>query len=236
MSKIVKKETNEVATKNYYSDFVVNTDDLIRPKIALMQKASKPVEEEAAKIGEFRDNISNKLFGDKKTNMIIVPITPIKPIYSETVKDNNDNTVSYQDVLRTRQLPKTEEVAEGTLERKEGFQLICLPMTELEEYVKAKAKPIPYQLTFKGASRWAGKQITQAIVTYKNLRKPPFALSFEISSTQDTWKGNSFYKMEIKKTEEVVDKDKLALLQELFNDMSSINSVDIAEESNEQFF
>ena len=42
--------------------------------------------------------------------------------------------------------------------------------------------------------------------------------------------------MEIKKTEEVVDKDKLALLQELFNDMSSINSVDIAEESNEQFF
>ena len=42
--------------------------------------------------------------------------------------------------------------------------------------------------------------------------------------------------MEIKKTEEVVDKDKLALLQELFNDMSSINSVNIAEESNEQFF
>ena len=42
--------------------------------------------------------------------------------------------------------------------------------------------------------------------------------------------------MEIKKTEEVVDKDKLALLQELFNDMSSINSVDIAGENTEQFF
>jgi hypothetical protein len=241
MSKnLTVKKQNEIDTTNYYVDFEVDSADLIIPKIMLMQKVSKRVEEEEAKVGEFRENVSNKRLGDKKTNLVIAPITPIKKIYCESVKDNKNNVVSYKEVPcnPNKPLPEQEDHPEGVLERQVAYQLFCLPINELEDYIKADATPIPYVLTFKGASFYAGRQVFQAQFMYRNMRKPPFALSFEISSTQATSKmgGHTYYKMEIKKTEEIVDKPKLGFLRKLFNDMSAATSVNIAEDNNEQFF
>ena len=238
-NEIVKKQ-NEIDTTDYYANVKIDLSDLIIPKITLMQKGSKKVEEEEAKVGEFRDNVSNKLLGDKKTNLVIAPIAMIDKIYLETVKDNKNNDVSYREYLydKDNPLPKQEDHPEGVLTRQEAFRLYCLPINELEEYIKENAIPIPYVLTFKGTSHYAGRQVLQAQFLYRNMRKPPFALSFEISSTYATSKvGNhTFYKMEIKKTEPIVDEKKLALLKKLHQDMSSINSVNIAEDNNEQFF
>ena len=59
---------------------------------------------------------------------------------------------------------------------------------------------------------------------------------FEISSTQATSKmgGHTYYKMEVKKTEEIVDSKRLSMLRELFNDLNTA-SVKVAE-SEEEFF
>ena len=237
---VIIKEQNEVDTTDYYANVKIDLSDLIMPKITLMQKGSKKVEEEEAKVGEFRENVSNKLLGDKKTNLVIAPIDMVRKIYLENVKDNKNNNISYREYLydKDNPLPEKENHPEGILTRNIAFQLFCLPIDELEEHIKANAMPIPYVLTFKGTSSYAGKQILHAQWGYKNMRKPPFALCFEISSTYATSRaGNhTFYKMELKKTQPITDQNKLALLKKLHKDMSSINNVDIAEESNEQFF
>jgi hypothetical protein len=235
---VAKSNKNEVANMDYYEDFAVDTADLIIPKIMLMQKVSKKVEEEEAKVGEFRENVGNKLLGDKKTNLIIAPIRPIKKIYCETVKDKQNNIISYAEVpaVPGKKLAISEQTDEGLLERQEAYQLFCLPLEELDSFIAAEAKPFPYVITFKGASYYAGRQVFQAQFMYKNMRKPPFALSFEISSTQATSKmgGHTYYKMEVKKTEEIIDKDRLFLLRELFKDLETV-SVKVAD-NDEEFF
>ena len=84
---VIIKEQNEVDTTDYYANVKIDLSDLIMPKITLMQKGSKKVEEEEAKVGEFRENVSNKLLGDKKTNLVIAPIDMVRKIYLENVKD-----------------------------------------------------------------------------------------------------------------------------------------------------
>ena len=239
MTKNVPKcNKNEVASIDYSEDFAVDTADLIIPKIMLMQKVSKKVEEEEAKVGEFRENVGNKLLGDKKTNLHLAPVRPIKKIYCESVKDKQGNIISYAEVPAEpgKKLSPLEQTEEGTLERQEAYELFCLPLAELDDYIKADAKPFPFVITFKGASFYAGRQIFQAQFMYKNMRKPPFALMFEISSTQATSKmgGHTYYKMEVKKTEEIVDSKRLSMLRELFNDLNTA-SVKVAE-SEEEFF
>lgn len=234
---IVKKKETPLVKKNYYEDFKVDSEDLLIPRIMLMQKVSKKVEEEEAKVGEFRDNVENKLFGDKKTNLIIAPVMPIKKIWCVSVKDNQENVVSYREIPYDQTLPEQEVVEEGKLERVKALQLFCLPMDELEANVKADAKPIPYVMVFKSSSYYAGRQVYQTQFQNKNLNIPPFARAIEISSNQATSKkgGHTFYKMEVKKTEEITDIKKLALLDSLYDDLASVN-VKIAENQPEEFF
>jgi hypothetical protein len=46
--------------------------------------------------------------------------------------------------------------------------------------------------------------------------------------------GHTYYKMEVKKTEEIIDKDRLFLLRELFKDLETV-SVKVAD-NDEEFF
>lgn len=238
MSKsVTKKKETPVAIKNYYEDFKVDSEDLLIPRIMLMQKVSKKVEEEEARVGEFRDNVENKLFGDKKTNIIIAPVLPIKKIWCVSIKDTQENVVSYKEIPYDQKLPENEMTEEGKLERVKALQLFCLPMEELEANVKANAKPIPYVMVFKSSSYYAGRQVYQTQFQNKNLGVPPFARAIEISSNQATSKkgGHTFYKMEVKKTEEITDSKKLGLLDSLYDDLSSAY-VKIADEQPEEFF
>ena len=237
---MTKAKKTEVVNVDYYADFMetIDTNDLIPPEIVLMQKTSKKVEEEEAKIGEFREKNTNQLYGDKKNNLIIAPVAGIKKAYVEEVFDNTNTSISYKVVpFNPRNpLPASEEHPQGILKRQEAYKLFCLPITELDNHIKADTKPFPCEIVFKGASFYAARQIFQAQFMYKNMRKPPFALMFEISATQATSKvgGHTYYKMVLKKTEEIVDSKRLSLLRGIFNDLNTA-SVKVAE-SEEEFF
>tara|TARA_Y100000004_G_scaffold197298_1_gene270967 strand:+ start:2707 stop:3435 length:729 start_codon:yes stop_codon:yes gene_type:complete len=236
----IKQTKTDVAEfKNHYKDFVINIEDLPRPEIKLMQKTSQKVEEELAKIGEFRDTVENKLFGDKKNSMVVVPVAPIEAIWCEELYDDKDNKVQggYRETPRRGFLPKSEPHPEGTLYRKAGYRLLCMPMSEIEANYKHKTKVLPYSMLIKGSSKWsAGDNIIKEFAKLVSLKKMPYELAIEIISVLDNYNGNTFYKMLTKSMTYISDKEKLEYMRELSSDMSSFNSVKKDTDNNEQFF
>lgn len=213
MSKEVQTKGTNAVSKNL-NDWGVpkmSAKDLVIPKILPLQYMSEKVQNEEGKYGEFRDTLSNKLFGDLENPFEVIPIVAekkfteytmvpqknggVKREYLGEVKIIEDATSSeYNDDLPLRDESKG-------IERDRVIDFFVLIPEEIES-----GYCMPYVLSFRRTSLRAGqKMMTQVYVKNAAAGKVPPATVIQIGGVDKSNDDGSFVVQDVLPTRPSTD-------------------------------
>jgi hypothetical protein len=177
----------------------VSSQDVIMPRIQLLQQMSPRVATPAegqkpARLGQYRDSLSDRLLGDPEHPMLVIPfhMTKIWVIYKlENNKGKNRRVFEkIEQVTPENETRRTQYVDnKGTnyeLDKVMTF-FVLLPSD-----VKKSPNPMAYTISFRRTGLMAGKKLaTQMFVTNSNEGKVPAAYAMNIHSMVVT--GDNIY-------------------------------------------
>lgn len=189
-NEVVKRETNAVgAAMSDWGAPVISSQDVIIPKILLMQGLSVAVTEGKAQMGEFRDSVTNNLLG-----AIDKPFEAI-PFYVDKVwdimKEQADGSFKWDRTVPVVEGPQQTgynddwqwESAENGIKIKNvrRFNFYLLLPKEI-----ADGAAMPYIFSFKSTSIKEGKKLfTQMYIRNVRAQLPPAAFHINISGTRE---------------------------------------------------
>jgi len=180
-NEVVKAEANEIsaadsaAMMDMFGDSPVSSNDVIIPKIRVMQPGSALVTDGAAKFGDFVDSLTNEVIG----NIAEAPIELI-PFYVEKIwiiskwngaKFEFDKVEPITPMNENKQWE--EDTAQGKFKNERCFNFYCLD---------PKDTGLPVIVAFKGSSMRSGRELmTQMYVKNRAAGKAPCAKVIGIS-------------------------------------------------------
>lgn len=169
----------------------ISNEDIIIPKIMLMQPMSELVTDGIASIGEFRDSLNkDKKIGDSKTPVSIIVFGSFKTWVE--FKDGEYLTTKPM-TPENSGLPQEEIVEEGAvITRDRVMNFYCLRPEDIEA-----GEAFPYVLACRRTSYGAGKKIATHLKKLQMFRKPAAAKVFSLSSRKETNDKGTFFVMDI---------------------------------------
>lgn len=165
----------------------IGNDDILIPKLLLMQPMSELVTDGIAKIGEFRSSLeTDKVLADDKNALNVIIFGSFK------------NWLEFKDgeYLTTKpfaadnaSLPREEILPDGSvMTRTLVLNYYGLNVTDIE-----KGEPFPFVLAFKSTSMTAGKTIGTHIKKLQMFKKPSAAKVFQITSKKEQNDKGTFF-------------------------------------------
>jgi len=199
-NEVAKKENKEVAipTGANVEDWgpsEISGQDVIIPRILLMQPTSDLVVEGEAAFGEFISSLDNTKLGDFKKPFEIVPICMDKAWVEYDVTQGDDfknkkflRTVKITPANEAYPYKDTEDGGKVKIMRDKCMNFYVLLPSELKI-----GGAIPYLLSFRRSSIDGGKTlITQMEVKNKMAKKAPAGVICEISAEKKTNDAGTF--------------------------------------------
>lgn len=177
---VVVQETTEVMTAEMAAEWgmdevEVSSNDLVIPKLHLMQALSEMVaEKELAKAGDIVDAIDETVVGDSKKAVELVPFKVEKLWY--VIKENGDRGEldSIYPVTKENEGQEREFEIEG-----EKYKRLFV----YKYFFVREGSSLPYIVTFKSTSLRAGKQLfTEMFIKNRMAGKSPAARTVLLSS------------------------------------------------------
>lgn len=158
----------------------ITTDNIIIPRILLMQAMSDKVTKGEAKFGELRDTLENKLHGGFDKPLEIIPIHSFET-YTQSEKLPSGNRFLGVIPAEGNEGKPYEETVDGkTLINMYTINTYVLLPNEI-----AEGMDLPYLLTFRSTSVRCGKKIN-TIMYMRNLAagRDPWAAAITVSTTK----------------------------------------------------
>jgi hypothetical protein len=203
---IAKKEKKEIAEP--VSEFAIpmdeegiSTNDILIPKITLMQAMSQLVAEGEASVGEFRDTVDHEKFGDYKTPFEIIPfyITRkwVEYDVSTTKKGIDLSFRAIVPIITNPASPKYNDSLpytsdDGLISRVRVQDLYCILPDEVE-----LGTAFPYVIPFQKTSAKAGKKAyTQMYI--RNGEKGASYCTLDVSAKATTNDKGTFGVLDVK--------------------------------------
>jgi len=146
----------------------IDTRDLMIPKIVLMQGLSKRVTDDLAKFGEMRDSLSNKLLGDSKNPLEIIPIHVQK---AWVIYNKINSKYEYVNQVK-RDFSNEDWELEGMVDGIEVRRDRCINYFVLLTEEIADDIYFPYLISFRRTSYNAGKTLETHRAKYEMFKKP----------------------------------------------------------------
>ena len=183
------EDPGELADMSEFSDAFgtedIDQEDLIIPKILAMQGLSQLVSAGKAKFGDMVDSLTEEVLGgvDKPIQFI-----PFKTAKQWIVFHDNDykETVSYTPANHDWPI---EEVVDGVnIRRDKVLQFYCLLPEQIES-----GEFLPYVLSFRRTSYYAGRKLSSAFARLRMFKKPAFSKVFELSVDKQVNDKNQAY-------------------------------------------
>ncbi len=166
----------------------VTSNDIIIPRILLMQPMSQKVTAGEAAFTEFRESLSNDLIGNHEKPFEIVPFMMEKVWVEFNVEDPNDKKF-----LRVVPITPQNELAKYEYEEViEGKKVKCMRDRTLNFYVLLpheieSGAALPYIISMRRSSMQAGKKLaTQMFVKNTASGKTPAATVMAVSCSKTT--------------------------------------------------
>lgn len=153
----------------------VGSDDLVLPKLLLMQGLSEMVTQGNAKMGDIINSLTNTVVADEKKPLRILPLFCRK---SWVIEKYDGSKFQFEKIIPDigEKLPFNEEI--NGVKYKNSHQY--------EFFVLTEDRSIPHILSFRGTSHKAGKQLfTQMYVMNKALGKNPSAYWIDLGCIRD---------------------------------------------------
>lgn len=174
---ITKTQTTLPSTKSEFVDYEINQEDIVIPKILLMQPISDMVSQDKAKYGDFVDSLSKTVIGDGTKGIKFIPLSYKKiHIINSKGADGKFKFTRIEPILNAVDDAKPyQDIENGVIiERKKimEFFVFCPDLSDL-----------PMALQFKGMSIKAGKNLyTAAFVMAKMAKKMPYETTFLLTA------------------------------------------------------
>lgn len=200
MSKAVTKTNTQV--QNYTNDEFDagygEGQDILIPKILLMQGQSDMVLGGDASFGEFRNSVTKEKLGDTKSAVKILPFYMTKTWIVS--KKDGERWVYHgiEDYDATKRHEFTEEHNGEWFKYEESLNFYCF----------LKDSELPIIVSFKSTSKRAGQNIyTQMYVINKSMKKLPFSTWFDLKAVKETKNGNTYAKSDVVASDEANNDD-----------------------------
>jgi len=189
MSKqVVKKETNNnISTElaGVLSDFQnmsISAEDIIMPRLLLMQQMSPQVVEAKAKLGEIVDNLSGEVLAPLDGALEVLPLK----VEKQWVEYTQVNSTSKKEWVRTT--PAGAEFKPFREEHADGSVTTCDLVFTIYFLTKANAEAaqgLPHVVTFKSTSFKTGKWIFTQMIVNARYGKAPWANFIKLSGRKE---------------------------------------------------
>lgn len=232
---VAKKKDNALAEASSLDAWGDNTDvtgnDLVIPKVLLMQFMSKKVkdDEHEAKFGEFRDNVDFQLLGNIKDKPIQFVPFMMEKVFAEfeivgTKREflrvipieTNPAKQEYND-----DAPYSWEEGGKSFERDRTYNYYVLIVAEDGSLI-----PMPHMMSFRRSSIKAGKNLaTRMYVRNKTAQLPPPGMVMKLTGSKVENDKGEFGVMEIEPVRQSTDEEMGACLQ-WFKDINTAKASD----------
>jgi len=197
--KAAPKESKAVATTEAtaalatydeaYGTEDIDNEDIIIPKILVMQGMSKRVTEGKAKLGDMVDSLSGEILGDVEKAVDFIPFKTFKTWiifhdkeYVETVALTPEN----------KGWAIEEEVDGVQIRRDKVFNAYCLLPEQIEQ-----GEFLPFVLSFRRTSYYAGRKLATAFAKLRMFNKPAFCKVFRLVSEKQTKDKHTFFTFDL---------------------------------------
>lgn len=182
----------------------IGNDDIIIPKILLMQPMSELVTDGIARIGEFRSSLDkDQVLGDDKTPVELIVFGSFKTWIE--FKDGEYLTTKKMTAENT-ELPQEEVMEDGSvITRDRVINYYCLNTKDIES-----GEPFPFVLSCRRTSYTAGKTIATHIKKLQMFKKPSAAKAFNLTSRKETNDKGTFFILDVEVKRDSTEKEMLA--------------------------
>jgi hypothetical protein len=158
----------------------ITSKDIMIPKILPLQFMSEKVKNGEGKYGEFRDTLSNRLFGDLDTPFVVIPFYLEKKWYEFEVVQNKAGARKREFSRVVNITAENDDLpyvdSNGTIERDRCMDFYVLIPSEVAEGIA-----MPYVLSFRRTSLKAGKQLATQFLANARAGKVPAAVAMQIT-------------------------------------------------------
>lgn len=188
---VVEKAKNEVATVQAWGAAEnIDMSDLKVPKILLMQGLSDLVTKGVAKMGEYRDNVEEKLIGsqDKEIEIIIFDFFKTWRIFHKLPGQKRPKYISTEAItVHNADMPWEEDIGNGVV------------MMRVKNYnfygvlaVEEIALEIPYLISFARTSASAAQRINSFFEKLRKANRPSASVVVGIKSEVESNDDGTF--------------------------------------------
>jgi len=180
----------------------IDNEDILLPKILLMQATSVMVHDGIATAGEFRDSLNkDRKLGNAKSPVEFITFGSYKS-WMELKNGEYHQMIAYDH--KTADLQREEQIGDDLFERKLVRNYYCV----LVEDIKA-GEAFPYVISAKGMSGYAGRTLATHMKMLQATNKPTAAKVFKLSCHSDKNDKGSFHVMDIEKGRDSTQKELL---------------------------
>lgn len=215
----------------------VTSNDILIPKILVMQMMSKKVIADEAKFGEFRDSLENNLLGSLKEPLEFIPIH-MEKIWVEYEQVPGQQQKKYKRTIPIVSDPGSPQYNDDLryddgngLSRDRVMNFYVLLPKEME------LGGIPYIISFRRMSLRAGKALaTQMYVKNLSARKDPWAVACLLGGDKTSNDKGTFATLSVKPLRQAeLNEKELAKewYQRITGGQVRVDNSDIIEESSE---
>lgn len=198
--KVTKKTTKAVATTEedtkalaaYDEAFGtedIDNEDIIIPKVLVMQGMSKRVTEGKAKLGDMVDSLTGEILGDTDTPIDFIPFKTFK---TWIVFHNDEYKETIPVTPKNKDWPIEDKVDGVHVRRDKVFNCYCLLPEQIES-----GEFLPFVLSFRRTSYYAGRKLTTAFARLRMFKKPAFSKVFRLSSEKQTKDKHTFFTFDV---------------------------------------
>lgn len=181
----------EYQTQGAWGGEEISNEDIIIPKILLMQPMSELVTDGVARIGEFRDSMNkDRKLGDEKAAVELIVFGTFKT----WLEFKDDEFLATKIWTPQNADLKLEEIMEdgSIIRRDKVLNFYCLIPGDI-----AAGEPFPFVLSCRRTSAMAGKTINTHIKKLQMFKKPSAAKVFALTSRKETNDKGTFFVSEI---------------------------------------
>lgn len=190
---VVKKDDGElVAGGTSSGNFSkgIDSDDLMIPKILLMQAISKLVDAEKAKAGDFVHSLDEDVIGKKEEKPVeFIALGMFKTLQTY----ENDEYVKTEPLTATnKDLPYSEERNGVTINRTKTMNYYALRTDDI-----AAMTPFPYVITFKRTSLKGGRKLATKLTMLEDFGAEIYAKTFNLVAKSEEGEKGKYYVMDV---------------------------------------
>ena len=168
----------------------IATNDLIIPKLLLMQPVSSLVADKKAAPGDIVNSLEGKVVGNEKEALEVIPYKCVKTwVRFQDMGRGKPRFVSQDPVTETDAVrPRQEEINGEIFTNFETINYYCLRPSEVEA-----GEFLPYVISFRSTSYKAGKTLETFRAKFQDYGKPICIKTFKIGSRQEENDQGRYY-------------------------------------------